>query len=132
MKVDGTCHCGAISFEAQVEPEGVLLCHCTDCQTLTGSAYRAIVRAPAETFVLRGKPTTYVKTADSGTRRAHGFCPTCGTPVYATALENPTTVSLRVGTLRQRAELPPRRQQWCRSAVPWSASLEGVERREKQ
>ena len=28
--------------------------------------------------------------------------------------------------LRQRAELPPRRQIWCKSAVPWSSNIEAV------
>jgi len=28
MKVDGQCHCGAIVYEAEVEPGTVGLCHC--------------------------------------------------------------------------------------------------------
>ena len=76
MRVDGRCHCGAITFEAEVDPESTGICHCTDCQALTGTAFRVTVKAPAESFVLRGKPTVYVKTADSGNRRGHAFCPT--------------------------------------------------------
>ena len=103
------------------------VCHCSDCQMLTGSAYRVSVPAPRETFVLHaGQPKIYVKTADSGAKRAHGFCSECGAPVYSCAVEDPQSYSLRVGCLRQRAELPPRRQIWCRSAVAWSRSLEAV------
>ncbi len=127
MRVDGGCHCGRIRYEAVVDPEQVTVCHCTDCQMLTGSAYRVGVPAPRDTFELRaGQPKIYVKTADSGTRRAHGFCSDCGTPVWSCAVENPQSYTLRVGCLRQRAELPPRRQIWCRSAVGWSRTLEGV------
>jgi len=134
MRVDGRCHCGAITFEAEVDPETTGICHCTDCQGLTGTAFRVTVRAPAERFVLRGKPTIYVKTADSGRRRAHAFCPTCGSPIYATAAEDPKFYGLRVGTLRQRRELRPRRQSCCASALPWSSDLEelGLERHEHQ
>ena len=116
-----------------VDPERAGLCHCTDCQTLTGSAYRATVLAPAETFMLHGgPPKIYVKTADSGTKRAHAFCPECGSPVYsASATEEPQTYSLRVGCLAQRSELGPARQIWCRSALPWAMNLEGVARSEK-
>jgi len=57
MHIDGRCHCGAISYEAEVEPETTGICHCTDCQALTGTAFRVTVKAPAEHFVLRGKPT---------------------------------------------------------------------------
>lgn len=35
MKVEGSCHCGQITFEAQIDPEAVRICHCTDCQTLS-------------------------------------------------------------------------------------------------
>src|SRR5579883_3197599 len=71
MRIEGGCHCGAIAFAAAVDPDNVRICHCTDCQTLTGSAYRANVPALAGTFVLRrGAPKIYVKTAESGTRRA--------------------------------------------------------------
>lgn len=129
MKVDGRCHCGAITYEATVDPESVAVCHCTDCQMLTGSVYRAAVRAPRDRFrLLSGEPRTYVKTADSGARRVHAFCPTCGTPVYSTALVEPTAYSLRLGCLRQRLELAPRRQQWCGSALPWTMDLRDLPR----
>jgi len=56
MKIDGHCHCGAITFEAEVDPNALTICHCTDCQTLTGSAFRINIPARAEHFVLRGTP----------------------------------------------------------------------------
>jgi hypothetical protein len=42
MKIDGSCHCDRISFEAEVDPATVVICHCTDCQTLSGSAFRTV------------------------------------------------------------------------------------------
>jgi hypothetical protein len=133
MKIEGRCHCGQITYEAVVDPDKVAICHCTDCQMLTGSAYRANIQAPAETFVLRtGQPKIYIKTADSGTKRAHAFCPNCGTPIYSSAITDPPTYSLRVGCIKQRAKLRPMRQIWCRSALPWSMDLRGVEQLSRQ
>ena len=43
MKVDGHCHCGEITFEAEVDPDAVNICHCTDCQTLSGTAFASSV-----------------------------------------------------------------------------------------
>jgi len=128
MKVQGSCHCGAITYEAEVDPDKVNLCNCTDCQVLTGSAFRVSVPAPAATFrLLTGQPKVYVKTADSGAKRRHSFCPSCGTPVCATAdAENPPSYSLRVGCLKQRAQLPPKRRIWCRSALDWAQNVSGV------
>jgi len=117
MKVDGACHCGKISFEGEVDPEAVQICHCTDCQTFSGAPFRTSIVTPAEHFVLRGTPTIYVKTADSGNKRIHAFCPDCGTHVYATAISNPTSYTLRVGSLKQRNLLKPKRQIWMRSSL---------------
>jgi hypothetical protein len=131
MKVTGGCHCGQITYEAEVNPETVRVCHCTDCQKLTGTAFRASIASLPGTFVLKsGTPKIYIKTAESGNRRAHAFCPECGTPVFATATEpNPSIYGLRVGGIDQRAQFaPPARQIWCRSALPWSMDLTQVER----
>lgn len=128
MNVTGNCHCGEIAYEAEVDPERVGICHCTDCQALTGSAYRVSVPSLPGTFrLLRGAPKVYVKTADSGSRRRHAFCPTCGAPISASAdADEPPTRSLRVGGLAQRAQLPPKRRTWCRSALPWSQDIRSI------
>src|SRR6516165_601867 len=126
MKIDGHCHCGAITFEAEVDPDALTICHCTDCQTLTGSAFRVNIPAPAEHFVLRGTPKTYVKTAESGNKRLHAFCGNCGTPIYASAVDNPQVYALRAGTITQRAAFKPQRQGWRRSALNWVDSLAAV------
>jgi len=132
MKIDGGCHCGQIAFEAEVDPNAMLICHCTDCQTLTGSSYRAVVSAPAAHFVLRtGTPRSYVKTAESGNKRRHAFCGNCGTPIYACAVDNPQSYSLRIGTITQRAAFLPQRQIWRRSALNWVDTLTSVPATEK-
>ena len=127
MHIDGGCHCGHITFEAEVDPSAVSICHCTDCQNLTGSAFRVTVAAPKAGFrIFTWQPKIYIKTAESGVKRAHGFCPECGTPIYATAVTDPQVYGVRVGTLRQKAELRPTRQSWCRSALPWAMNIDSL------
>ena len=70
MPINGACHCGSVSFSAEIDPSRVMVCHCTDCQTLSGSPFRAVVAAPIASFELRGEPKSYVKVAQSGNRRA--------------------------------------------------------------
>ncbi len=133
MKIDGGCHCGNITFVAEIDPDKVTVCHCTDCQVQTGSAFRVVVRAPREMFELRGgKPKTYIKTAESGTKRVQAFCPECGTPIYSTNVGEPQVFGLRIGTIRQRGELRPKRQQWCRSALGWVMDLRALPQVAKQ
>lgn len=119
MRVEGQCHCGEISFSAEIDPEQVILCHCTDCQVLSGSPFREIAVAPIDSFVLNGTPKAYVKVAASGNRRAQMFCPNCATPLYACAEENPTSVTLRLGCVKQRPMLKPSKEVWPQSALPW-------------
>lgn len=127
MQIDGACHCGHLSYEAELDPEQVGVCHCTDCQTLSGSAFSTFAQVPKGAFRMRaGEPRIYVKVAESGNRRAQWFCGECGTRIYASADHEPQFFNLRVGTIRQRAELPPRVQIWCRSALPWVTDLPSV------
>src|SRR5262245_1064312 len=131
MHVDGSCFCGHVTFEAEVDPGSVLACHCTDCQTLSSSAFRLTVPALPGTFrLLTGEVRTFVKIADSGNRRSLGFCPQCGTSIYsapAGELTRDTFFGLRIGTLRQRRQLPPRKQYWTRSRQHWLDEIPGLE-----
>ncbi|MGZ8444356.1 MAG: GFA family protein [Candidatus Binatia bacterium] len=132
MKIDGGCHCGNITYSAEIDPEDVGICHCTDCQTLTGTAFRTSVRATKEAFHIEGQAKIYVKTAESGAKRAQAFCPHCGTPIYSAAVNDPQVFNIRVGTARQRAELTPKSQCWCRSAQAWVDDLGSIPRFAKQ
>jgi len=119
MQIDGSCHCGAVSFTAEVDPGRVMVCHCTDCQVPSGAPLRAVVAAPYPSLVVKGSTKSYVKVAASGNRRARVFCPEGGTPLWATAPENPVSAIIRLGCVRQRAQFAPAVQIWQRSAMPW-------------
>lgn len=128
MKVDGGCHCGELTYEAEIDPQRIGVCHCVDCQILSGTAFRTAVRVPAADFnLLTGTPKQYTKTGGSGQPRIMAFCGTCGTQIYGTGVgDAAATLSLRVGTCNQRATLRPVRQIWRRSAVRWLDDL-GIE-----
>ena len=135
MRIDGGCSCGAIKIEGEADPEKTQICHCTDCQTSTGTAFRISIPVPGATFKMTGQPTIYVKTiADSGKPRVQAFCGTCASPIYSTTLGEGVQPSytVRVGVLRQRDQLAPRRQQWWRSARPWVTTLDALPKAEKQ
>jgi hypothetical protein len=135
MKIEGSCHCGFITVEGEADPDKVTICHCTDCQTGTGSAFRVSVPVPGTAFKMTGEPTAYLKTtADSGNPRVQTFCPRCGTPIYSTSPGEGVQPSymVRVGILRQRGELAPKRQNWVRSARRWVTAMDAIPKNEKQ
>lgn len=128
MRIDGGCHCGHVRYEAEIDPSKVSICHCTDCQRLTGSAYR--VTAITQTRKVRltaNPPKVYRKFGDNGRARLQSFCPECGSPLFTTGEgEDAATTGIRLGTIDQRRELSPSRQIWCRSALPWVEDLSGM------
>jgi len=133
MQVHGSCHCGKITYEADIDPQAVNICHCTDCQTLSGTAFRTVVSTKKELLkMLRGEPKVYVKTAESGNKRAQAFCADCGTPLWATTPVDPQVFGLRVGAIRERNQLKPGRQVWARSAQGWLGELSAIPKVEKQ
>jgi hypothetical protein len=134
MHVDGSCFCGAVLFEAEVDPKRVGICHCTDCQIFSSSAFRTSVFVMGDDFELvEGSPAIYEKVAESGAPRGLAFCASCGTHLYGTSLgDGPTFYSVRVGTLAQRTELRPAAQVWCRSELPWLEDLAAIRRIETQ
>ncbi len=54
MHIDGGCHCGRVTYEAQIDPAEISLCHCTDCQELTGTGYRVSAIISKADFRLTG------------------------------------------------------------------------------
>ncbi len=134
MKIDGGCHCGDITYEAEIDPETVGICHCTDCQALSASAFRTFVIIPGDDLsFLSGEPKVYVKTGESGGKREQAFCAECGSAIYSTSVgAGPKVYNIRLGTVRQRAELTPKKQIWFRSALHWLPGQDSIPKVETQ
>jgi hypothetical protein len=134
MKIDGRCHCGYVNYEAEIDPAEILICHCTDCQTLSGSSFRVVAYTRENAFkLLSGELKIYVKTSESGNKRPQSFCPECGTPIYATADgAGPKVYAIRVGSVRQRDQIAPCVQVWSRSAQPWVSHIGSMRKFEMQ
>jgi len=69
MNVDGKCLCGQIELKADIDPTTTTICHCTDCQINSGTAFGHVVGAVNDSFkLMRGKFSFYTKVADSGAK----------------------------------------------------------------
>lgn len=124
LAISGQCHCNSIQFEAKVDPQRVRICHCNDCQIISGSAFRINLPTRAQDFKLTsGELKTYIKTAESRNKRALCFCETCGTQIYSTSVDAPSEFNLRVGTINERKKLIPQSEQWESEAMPWTKNI---------
>ena len=134
MRIHGACHCGNITLEGEADPATASICHCTDCQTGSGSAFRVSVPVPGASLTITGKPALYTKTtADSGNPRVQAFCPVCGSALYSTSPGEGVQARymVRVGILRERDQLTPSQQIWVRSARSWVKTIGAIKAFEK-
>lgn len=69
MHVGGSCHRGAITFDADIGPQKVRTCHCTACQQLSGTVVRVMVPCSENGFHPKtGETEINVKTSECGRR----------------------------------------------------------------
>ena len=134
LKITGGCHCGKITYEAEINPDNVVVCHCTDCQILSGSAFRTVVFSENDAFTfLTGEPRIYLKTGDSGNIREQTFCPDCGSPIYSTSDgDGSKQYGIRLGTVNQKNQITPKKQKWHRSSQSWTQEIRSLPATDRQ
>lgn len=126
----GRCLCGAVRYELAVEPQTFALCHCRDCQYVTGGEPAAVAVAPGEAFrVTQGALKAYRSVGDSGAEVARNFCPECGTQVMSAIAGG--LIAVKVGTLDEPLASAPQIEVWTASAQPWAHHPDGVMRFER-
>lgn len=133
MQIDGQCHCGRITYAADISEGRTFICHCDDCQQFSGSAFRVRTLVSSANFkITNGSPRTYSKFAENGTERVMHFCDYCGTHIFGSGTDISTGVSLSTITARQKTEIVPVAQIWCQSSLPWVEGLAAIRQIEKQ
>ena len=118
--LQGGCLCGKVRYSAEAEPVFSGVCHCTDCQKFTGSAFSTVVGIPKDAITLTGTTKTFTKNGDSGKPIHRHFCPECGSAVMDEAEMMPGIVMLNTGTLDDPSQVKPAMQIYCDSAQPWA------------
>ena len=116
----GSCSCGAVKFRLTGAPMFVHCCHCTDCQRQTGSAFvlNALIEAD-RVQLLQGDTRSSPQPTDSGRPHVVHRCPDCGTALWSNYGGREEIRFVRVGTLDERAILPPDVHIYTRSKQPW-------------
>ncbi len=118
--LQGGCLCGKVRYSAEAEPVFSGVCHCTDCQKFTGSAFSTVVGIPKDAITLTGTTKTFTKNGDSGKPIHRHFCPECGSAVMDEAEMMPGIVMINTGTLDDPSQVKPAMQIYCDSAQPWA------------
>ncbi len=115
----GSCECKSIQYKFTGEPLTCYACHCTDCQTSSGSAFGlSMIINKSDIEIIKGKiAITIINVNDTKVQKHH--CPQCGTPFWFSADEYPGIVALKPGTFDDTSWFSPVAHLWVRSAQPW-------------
>jgi hypothetical protein len=126
-KIEGGCLCGDIRYESTAAPVLSAVCHCTQCQKQSGSAFSTNLVVPAESFRLTMQPPVrFNDVGGSGLGMKRYFCGRCGSPVYTELEAQPGVVVIKAGTLDDPSSVSPQIHIWRRSAQAWMAAPGGV------
>ncbi|MBV9883432.1 MAG: GFA family protein [Sphingomonadaceae bacterium] len=125
---EGGCSCGAVRYRLKGAPMFVHCCHCTTCQTETGSAF--VLNALIETDrveTLAGEPEPVMTPSESGRGQQVWRCPHCAVALWSNyGGADDILRFVRIGTLDEPAALPPDVHIYTRSKLPWVRLPEGV------
>jgi hypothetical protein len=130
----GGCQCGAVRYEITGSPVTVYACHCTECQTQSGSAFAMAAVIPGQHFhITKGSPKMFPRKTSPTKIMECWFCGDCGTRLYhvpgGAAYPNR---NIKPGTLDDASWLVPTTHFWTRSAQNWMVIPDNAERHETQ
>lgn len=120
MTTTGKCHCGAISYTAEGEPEHHALCHCPDCRIWSGAPMTGWIAWQDARVTVSGTPAVY----ESSPGAVREFCGACGTGLfYRNPQALPGLVDICSGTLDDPAAQPPGAQIMVKHRLPWTKGM---------
>jgi hypothetical protein len=118
---EGGCSCGAVRYRLTGAPMFVHCCHCTSCQTETGSAFvlNALIESDwVETIA--GAPEPVMTPSESGRGQQIWRCPDCRVALWSNYGGAADLLRfVRIGTLDEPGALPPDVHIYTRSKLPW-------------
>lgn len=125
--LEGGCNCGSVRY---VLREGFRLpsyaCHCTDCQTRTGSAFSEHMLFTEADLHIEGPLSTGTMVQPSGAVLSIHGCGKCMARIYATNDRRAGFASLRCGTLDNSSHVSPAAHIWVASKQSWIVLPDGI------
>ncbi len=124
LPLTGGCQCGTCRYEITAAPIVTYTCHCTACQSVTGSAFSMAILVEEQAFrMTQGELKPVERQGDSGRTVARLVCPDCGS--WISNGPRPDGRRVRVGTLDDTSWVKPTVHFWTRSKQPWVVLPEG-------
>ena len=124
LPLTGGCQCGRIRYSLSAKPLVFYLCHCTECQRHTSSAFGESLRFKREDMDVDPGLVSITRMSESGKQRQGWFCPGCGVRIWH-GTEGSAEINIKAGTLDDTSWLVPAGHIWCASKQPFMHIAEG-------
>lgn len=112
----GACYCRTVTYEVPDAFEYALICHCSDCQRTTGSAFKPFAGIRAERLrIVAGQD---VLRHHGETQNYNAHCADCGSLLYSLVRDG-SYVHVTLGTLLEPPAIAPSAHIFVRSKAPW-------------
>ena len=119
---DGGCQCGKIRYRLTGKPLMLYVCHCSDCQKQSGSAFgMSLIMARGQVEFFQGEELlrSWDTLGGNGRIKRCHYCPDCGTRIMHGSDDARQDVSIKAGSLDDTRGLKPSAHIWLQSAQPW-------------
>ncbi|MDD9892718.1 MAG: GFA family protein [Gammaproteobacteria bacterium] len=120
-KYAAQCRCGETSITLSAEPVAQLVCHCVDCQKVTGNDFTQIAFFLPDGCEPKGAFDEVTMPGGSSHPKTYYNCPKCGSCLYATVSVLKGQVGVVAEQIQQPFEFKPKFHVWT------SEKAEGVE-----
>ena len=125
--IAGGCRCGAVRYRIDAETmPATYACHCTRCQTSSGSAFTVQMPVKLERLAVEGEVLSVALPTASGAISTIRHCPACLTRLYGVGAARADIAIVRAGTLDDSAGLSPAMHIFTDTKQPWVTLPEGV------
>jgi hypothetical protein len=124
-QLTGGCSCGQVRFQVRARADRCYACHCTECQTRTGSAFALLLPVSETFFKVEGDLLAVAQEEAGGVKAKLYACPRCLTRLFTRNPLWPGLAILRAGALDDTAGVAPAFHIWTRSRQPWVCLTDG-------
>lgn len=117
-KLKGGCLCGTVAYMVEDNFTKLVICHCTQCQQITGSSHASnLLTDPGNILWLSGKDQL-IRYDDPEREFTKVFCSKCGSGLPFVN-QSRTHLIVPAGSLRQSPSFKTRENIFCSEQPSW-------------
>ena len=116
----GSCLCGAISYQVSTPLKAVTHCHCKKCQKAHGAVFATYANAPLSAVSINAAAGV-LRSYESSVGVTRQFCSQCGSSLFWSDAEGkyPEWISIALGTLDTPFKVKNQAHSCIESKAPW-------------